>query len=279
MKVGDTLPRRVIGPHTIASFTTEYRAFLFNIWGTFHWLTPDGVDKPWVYDDPGWTEGFAFDEVGAMIDPRLRDGLYVGPSRGHIDAERASEVGMARAYGYGATMGAWCTDYLAYWAGHDGMVRHTKQNFRLPSFEGDITFVDAEIIGKQENSEWGVPLVQVKLLLTNQDGGVLVDCKAEVELPVLRTPASRSRWSGPMSPELSLVSGPPLDSEPGLGALTLPGVPARGLHEIRRPRGARPAHAARAMSAGPTPTCGTARSRSRARCVPAASARTAASAS
>ena len=29
VKVGDTLPRRVIGPHTIASFTTEYRAFLF----------------------------------------------------------------------------------------------------------------------------------------------------------------------------------------------------------------------------------------------------------
>lgn len=32
VKVGDTLPRRVLGPHTIASFTTEYRAFLFNIW-------------------------------------------------------------------------------------------------------------------------------------------------------------------------------------------------------------------------------------------------------
>jgi acyl dehydratase len=183
VKVGDTLPRRVIGPHSIASFTTEYRAFLFNIWGTFGWVSPEGVKGPWVYQDPGWVEDFGFDEVGAMIDPRLRDGLYVGPSRGHIDADRASEVGMARAYGYGATMGAWCTDYLSYWAGHDGMVRHTKQSFRLPSFEGDISYVDAEIIGKQENSEWGVPLVQVKLLLTNQDGGVLVDCNAEVELP------------------------------------------------------------------------------------------------
>jgi hypothetical protein len=28
-----------------------------------------------------------------------------------------------------------------------------------------------------------VPLVQVKLRLTNQDGGVLVVCTAEVELP------------------------------------------------------------------------------------------------
>ena len=145
VKVGDTLPRRVIGPHSIASFTTEYRAFLFNIWGTFHWVAPPGVDDPWVYQDPGWGKDFAFDEEDAKIDPRKRDGLYVGPSRGHIDADRASEVGMARAYGYGATMGAWCTDYLAYWAGHDGMVRHTKADFRGPAFEGDVTYFDAEV--------------------------------------------------------------------------------------------------------------------------------------
>ena len=98
-----------------------------------------------MYQDPGWVEGFAFDEEDAKIDPRKRDGLYVGPSRGHIDADKASEVGMARAYGYGATMGAWCTDYLAYWAGHDGMVRHSKADFRGPAFEGDVTYFDAEI--------------------------------------------------------------------------------------------------------------------------------------
>ena len=183
VNIGDRLPRRVIGPHSIASFTTEYRAFLFNIWGTFHWVAPPGIEDPWINQDPGWVEGFAFDEEGARIDPRLRDGLYVGPSRGHIDSERASEVGMVRAYGYGATMGAWCTDYLAYWAGHDGMVRHSKADFRAPAFEGDVTFFDAEVIGKQAESAWGVPLVQVKLRLTNQDGALLVDCTAEIELP------------------------------------------------------------------------------------------------
>ena len=49
VKVGDTLPRRVLGPHTIASFTTEYRAFLFNIWGTFYWFAPPAsrtLDQP-----------------------------------------------------------------------------------------------------------------------------------------------------------------------------------------------------------------------------------------
>jgi len=184
VKVGDTLPRRVIGPHSIASFTTEYRAFLFNIWGTFQWVAPPGIEDPWVYQDPGWGKDFAFDEEDAKIDPRKRDGLYVGPSRGHIDAERASEVGMARAYGYGATMGAWCTDYLAYWAGHDGMVRHSKADFRTPAFEGDVTYFDAEIVDKQPESTWGVPLVQVKLRLTNQNGEMLVGCTAEVELPL-----------------------------------------------------------------------------------------------
>jgi acyl dehydratase len=183
VKVGDRLPRRVIGPHSIASFTTEYRAFLFNIWGTFRWTAPPGVEDPWVNQDPGWVDGFAFDEEGARIDPRLRDGLYVGPSRGHIDSERASEVGMVRSYGYGATMGAWCTDYLAYWAGTDGMVRHSRATFRLPSYEGDVTYFDGEVVGKEPESVWGVPLVQVKLRLTNQDGGVLVDCLAELELP------------------------------------------------------------------------------------------------
>jgi acyl dehydratase len=183
VKVGDKLPRRVIGPHSIATFTTEYRAFLFNIWGTFHWVSPPGVKDPWIYQDPGWVDGFAFDEDGARIDPRKRDGLYVGPSRGHIDGDKASEVGMARAYGYGATMGAWCTDYLAYWAGHYGMVRHSKADFRGPAFEGDVTYFDAEVVGRYAESAWGVPLVQVKLRLTNQDGGVLVDCTAEVELP------------------------------------------------------------------------------------------------
>jgi len=72
-------------------------------------------------------------------------------------------------------MGAWCTDYLAYWAGHDGIVRHTKADFRGPAFEGDVTYFDAEVVDKQPDTAWGVPLVQVKLRLTNQNGETLGD--------------------------------------------------------------------------------------------------------
>ncbi len=183
VKIGDKLPRRVIGPHSIASFTTEYRAFVFNNWGAYHWVAPQGVEDPWINQDAGWLEEFAWDYERATIDPRAADGLYVGPSRGHIDDSKASEVGMSRAYGYGATMAAWNTDYLAFWAGHDGMVRHAKSDFRSPAFEGDVTFIDGEIVDKIEDSKWGFPVVQVKVRMTNQSGATVVTALNEVEIP------------------------------------------------------------------------------------------------
>lgn len=183
VNVGDKLPTRVIGPHSIASFTTEYRAFLFSIWGTMYWYAPPGIKDPWINQDPGWVEGFGFDEELALIDPRARDGLYLGPSRGHIDDSKASEVGMSRAYGYGATMAAWNTDYLAFWAGHDGMVRHAKSDFRGPAFESDVTFIDGEVVDKIENSRWGFPVVQVNVRMSNQAGTTVVTSLNEVELP------------------------------------------------------------------------------------------------
>jgi acyl dehydratase len=184
VKVGDRLPQRAIGPHSIASFATEYRAFLFNAWGAYAMVAPAAVKDAWVDQDPGWVEGFGVDKARVKVDPRAGDGLYVGPSRGHIDDEKASEVGMARAYGYGATMQAWVTDYLAYWAGHRGFVRHCKSDFRGPAFEGDVTYFDGEVVGATAETAWGVPLVAIKARLTNQDGGVLVDTTAEVELPL-----------------------------------------------------------------------------------------------
>jgi hypothetical protein len=183
VSIGDKLLRRVIGPHTLASFATEYRAFVFNVWGSFRWVAPDGVKDPWVNQDPGWVEGFGFDEEGAKIDPRLRDGLYVGPSRGHVDTDKAAQIGMPRAYGYGATMGAWVTDYASHWAGHDGFVRYSNTSYRGSPFEGDVTYLDAEVMEKQQESLWGAPLVRLDVKMRNQDGKVLATGKVDVELP------------------------------------------------------------------------------------------------
>jgi len=180
---GDALPRRALGPHSVESFTTEYRAFVFNAWGAFRPVVPEGVEDPWVRQNAGWVGDFAWDEEAEKIDPRQGDGLYVGPSRGHTDATRSGQIGMPRRYGYGASMGAWITDTLAYWAGSDGFVRHVNSQFRAPAFEHDVTYLDAEVADLHTTSDYGVPVVEVHHVMTNQDGAELARGTAEIELP------------------------------------------------------------------------------------------------
>ena len=118
VKEGEKLPRRPIGPHTIQSFTTEWRAFLMSAWGTF------AQDGGAVLALPGRLA------PGDVARPRGREdrpdaratASTTGPSRGHVQAEYAQLIGMPRGYGYGASMGAWMLDYLANWAGEWGDV-------------------------------------------------------------------------------------------------------------------------------------------------------------
>jgi acyl dehydratase len=180
--VGDKLPRRVVGPHTLTTFASEWRGFPFTTWGAYKWVGVPGVKDPWINQNAGWTLPVDYEE--AKIDPRVIDGLYSGPASGHVNTSAGAELSIPRAYGYGTSMGAWAIDYLAYWAGHDGMVRHSKMAFRAPVFEGDVTYVDGEVTAKQADSPWGGALVTIKLQMTNQEGIVSVAGEAEVEVPL-----------------------------------------------------------------------------------------------
>jgi acyl dehydratase len=178
--VGDSLPTRVIGPHSIASFATEWRAFTMSLWGSMR-RRQDGA-----LDDIGWTEemdGYEQDPVMERINPELTDGAYYGPSRGHLFTRHARHVGMPRGYGYGASMGAWVIDYLAGWAGQWGMVTYCNALYRGAALVGDITIMDAEITDKTID-EQGRNIVEVKCLMTNQDGATLSTAKASIALPV-----------------------------------------------------------------------------------------------
>lgn len=183
VKIGDKLPKRAIGPHSRVTFALECRSFRQNVWGTFTWKIPKDIVDPWTTQDAGFLGAMTYDEEAAKIDPRKRDGLFNGPSSGHINPDRAGKIGMFRAYGYGATMGAWFHDYVAYWAGHNGYIWHSKMQFRSPAFEGDATFINGEVVEKHDTSPYGTPVVVVKAKLVNQDGAVLVDGTAEVMLP------------------------------------------------------------------------------------------------
>jgi acyl dehydratase len=135
-------------------------------------------------EDAGFAEDMTYDHEARKIDPRQGDGLFHGPSSGHINSEKAEKVGMGGVYGYGSSMNAWHLDTVAYWAGHDGYIWHSKTQFRSPAFEGDVTYVDGEVIAKDETSPYGVPMVTVQTKMTTQDGETILKGTADVSLPL-----------------------------------------------------------------------------------------------
>lgn len=122
------------------------------------------------------------DPVLERENPEQTDGAYIGPSRGHLFPRWARYIGMPRAYGYGASMGAWILDYFAGWAGEWGMVVHSNCSYRGSAFSGDITIMTAQVVDKLVDDK-GRHHVQVDFKMTNQLGNVMATAKAEIQLP------------------------------------------------------------------------------------------------
>jgi len=178
VQVGDKLPERVFGPHSIASFTTEWRAFIVNTWGSMNLRKQDLLAMGFTPEMAGHEN----DPDMMRVNPELTDGAYFGPSRGHLFPKFARRIGMPRGYGYGASMGSWVTDYLSGWAGEHGMVVHSTANYRGPALTGDVTIQTAEIVEKSVDEE-GRNLVHVKHKMVNQRGVTMCTGTAEIKLP------------------------------------------------------------------------------------------------
>jgi hypothetical protein len=184
VKQGDKLPMRPIGPHTTATFTSEWRAFLMSVWGAF------GADAgPSGLWEAGWLPEMDRDHEGAKIDPALSDGLYHGPSRGHVQKRYAQLIGMPRGYGYGAVMGAWILDYLSNWLGEWGELLHSNMSYRSPALIGDATFLNGEVAAIDYNDASGQPIVAIDVTMTNQRDEVMASGRAEARLPTEELPA------------------------------------------------------------------------------------------
>ena len=179
VKIGDQLPERVFGPHSVASFASEWRAFIVNCWGSMNLRKVDMESMGFTGD----MAGYEHDPDMMKINPTLTDGAYYGPSRGHLFPKYARRIGMPRAYGYGASMGAWVTDYLSGWAGEHGRVVHSIANYRGPALSGDVTIQTAEVVDKSIDEE-GRHVVQVKHHMANQRGTTMCTGTAEIMLPV-----------------------------------------------------------------------------------------------
>ncbi|MSO87994.1 MAG: hypothetical protein EXQ71_10835 [Acidimicrobiia bacterium] len=185
VQIGDALASNVIGPHSLATFTTEWRAFPMTTWGA----TAKGPTTVRA-EALGYTKemaGFEGDRRMERVNPELTDGAYYGPSRGHLQPRWAQHVGMPRGYGYGASMGAWIIDYVAAWAGEWGAVTHSSAQYRHPAFTGDATFFAGEVVDKRVERRRR-HLAVVKVELRNQDHTVMAKATVDVELPSEATP-------------------------------------------------------------------------------------------
>ena len=105
----------------------------------------------------GWLPEMSRDPEGAKIDPANADGLYKGPSRGHVQPRYAQLIGMPRGYGYGASMGAWVIDYLSNWGGEWSFISYSNMQYRSPALTGDATFLNAEVVVDQARRPVGKP--------------------------------------------------------------------------------------------------------------------------
>ncbi len=181
VKVGDALVTNVLGPHSLPSFATEWRAFPFTTWYGARrdfWSADQFADAGYADD----FQGHEGDPVMERFNPELTDGAYYGPSRGHLQPKWARKIGMPRGYGYGASMGAWMIDYLAAWAGEWGFVSHVKAQYRNPAFTGDATLLDGKVTEVKKAGGKGVATIEI--VMTTQTGQVMAKAVAEVELPL-----------------------------------------------------------------------------------------------
>lgn len=179
VREGERLPKGVIGPHTLQSFTTEWRSYLFTVWGSSEM---DG--RPSSTKEAGWLPQMTSDAEKGMIDPAQVDGLYFGASRGHTLDRYAKLIGVPRAYGYGASMGAWVIDYTGNWTGELGFVNHSNIQYRHPPLMGDVTYLDGEVERKWVDTERNAGMVSLRVVMTTQTGVQMARGTVEVKLPL-----------------------------------------------------------------------------------------------
>jgi hypothetical protein len=178
---GDVLAAQAMGPHSLASFATEWRAYPMTTWGGMA-KGPTSVRG----EELGYTKDFAGHEGDRNLertDPERTDGAYYGPSRGHLQPQWAKKVGMPRGYGYGASMGAWMLDYVAAWAGEWGWLRHADLKYRSPALTGDATIIKGTVLGTREERR-RVHVADVEVVVANQDDKVQAKGTVSVQLPL-----------------------------------------------------------------------------------------------
>lgn len=179
VSVGEKLPLKVLGPHSLMSFTWEaaMRLDARTVGSTTENL---GLPTNWG----GMMDEMMPDPEKVKKNPLLGNAFLFGAGRAHMDPKYSDAIGVGkRGYGFGDSMETWCVDLMSNWAGEWGFVRHSLCNFRRPVVVGDVTYINAEVAEKWINERSGAPTVRIEFEMTNQDGAIQTTGYGEVELP------------------------------------------------------------------------------------------------
>lgn len=181
VKVGEAMPRGILGPHSLVTLTTDWRAYLWNR----GWGSSTDSDDDWHQDDPGFVSAVTVNRRRAELDPAQLDIIYYGPARGHLDPKYARVIGMPRPYAFGASMNAWVIDYAANWAGQEGYITRCSYQARSPALVGDVTYLNGtvdKIVPDEASSDHVI--VTLRITMSGSPGdAVLGNAQAEVRLP------------------------------------------------------------------------------------------------
>ena len=177
IQVGEEMTVRVVGPHSVQSFTSEQRT-AHGGWGS----TFIGPHFPTSTMDAGWLPEMSLDRERAAEDPGVTD-QGLGPDRGHMQPTYARVIGMPRSYGWGPTLGVWCLDYVANWAGDHGFVLHHNTQYRNPALTGNVAYVSGSVTDKFVNEQFGQHIVQLAYEMKTHEGTLMARGAAEVVLP------------------------------------------------------------------------------------------------
>ena len=161
VRLGEALPLRPIGPHSIQSFTTEWRSFIFTVWGA---QCEDEIAC--AQRDPSQ---IFHDVEKARIDPGYADGLYAGPSR------RTCAKAMRNKWGSRAVMAtapSWAPGCWTIWpiGPANSAWSFIPMCATLRSLlTGDVTYLTARInrVARQPDRRHGIIWVDVEM--KNQD--------------------------------------------------------------------------------------------------------------
>ncbi len=140
-----------------------------------------GAGSPFVRTGDFWVE--LYQKAPKAGPPDARTGIPEPVERVHWDDAMAAEIGMPRAFDYGANRAAWGMQLVTNWGGDDSFLIQFDVQQRGMVFIGDTVRTAGTVTDKWRGSATGTGFVEVEIRATTQRGDVVMPGTAVLALP------------------------------------------------------------------------------------------------